>query len=171
MVSAAWTATRDREKSYGDETQEVPLAACTVGSIPTRDHFFGAEVCMRLLVCGGRGYNDLARGRAVLDRFHAKHPVSILIQGGANGADFMAAQWALANGIHCAEVAALWRAYGKAAGPKRNAAMLSLAPDAVIAFPGGAGTANMVAQAEAAGVKVWRIDQPTSATPRPPPTA
>jgi predicted Rossmann-fold nucleotide-binding protein len=34
--------------------------------------------------------------------------------------------------------------------------MLLLRPDVVIAFPGGAGTADMVRAATAAGVKVWQ---------------
>lgn len=112
---------------------------------------------MRLLVCGGRGYNDLAYGRSVLDRFHAKYPVDVLIEGGANGADMMARGWASVNGVHGATVHAMWELHGPKAGPLRNAAMLKLSPDAVIAFPGGRGTENMCRQAEDAGVKVYRI--------------
>jgi len=40
------------------------------------------------------------------------------------------------------------------AGPERNAAMLGLGPDLVVAFPGGSGTAGMVRLAKAAGVEV-----------------
>ena len=48
-----------------------------------------------------------------------------------------------------------WKKHGRAAGPIRNKQMLEEAkPDLVIAFPGGAGTANMVKQAREAGVKV-----------------
>lgn len=118
---------------------------------------------MKVLVCGGRDYGDLDRMLRVLDKFHAKHPISVLIHGGAQGADILSGVWAERRGVHCATVLARWNHHGKKAGPMRNAAMLELKPDAVIAFPGGRGTADMVRQAEAAGVKVYRIDERTEA--------
>lgn len=120
---------------------------------------------MKLLVCGGRDYADAVRLDAVLDKFHAKHPVDVLIHGGAAGADILAHRWAERRGVHTAYVGALWQQYGKAAGPKRNATMLLLGPDVAIAFPGGKGTQNMVTLAEAAGVKVYRITGGSSGTP------
>ncbi len=113
---------------------------------------------MKVLVCGGRDYRDQDRMWRALDACHKKHGITMVIHGGAAGADVMSGDWALEKGIHCATVNALWTRYGKKAGPHRNAAMLELKPDAVIAFPGGRGTANMVTQAEAAGVKVWKIE-------------
>jgi hypothetical protein len=51
-----------------------------------------------------------------------------------------------------------WNTLGRAAGPIRNGRMLRDGlPDAVIAFAGGIGTANLVAQARAAGVTVYEI--------------
>lgn len=48
---------------------------------------------------------------------------------------------------------------GRAAGPMRNKQMLEEGkPDLVVAFPGGAGTENMVKQAKAAGIRVLRIE-------------
>jgi hypothetical protein len=77
------------------------------------------------------------------------------MQGGASGADTFAKEWATTKpGIERYVCHADWDKYGKAAGPKRNARMLEWKPDMVIAFPGGAGTANMVKQAEAMGVRV-----------------
>ena len=81
----------------------------------------------------------------------------VIIEGGAPGADRLAREWAERNGIHCATVKARWANYNAAAGPLRNAVMLSLGPDLVVAFPGGVGTENMVKQAEAAGVDVMRV--------------
>lgn len=49
-----------------------------------------------------------------------------------------------------------WTTHGKAAGPIRNSQMLKEGlPDLVVAFlaPDSRGTANMIAQAEKAGVK------------------
>ncbi len=48
-----------------------------------------------------------------------------------------------------------WSKYGRRAGPIRNKQMLDVGkPHLVVAFPGGAGTANMVKQAKAAGVPI-----------------
>lgn len=111
---------------------------------------------MKALVCGGRDFTDRDALFAALDRAHAKRPLTMVIHGGAKGADTLAGQWASARGILSARVDALWDAHGKAAGPRRNRAMLELFPEGVIAFPGGAGTADMVAAAREAGVPVWQ---------------
>ena len=110
---------------------------------------------MKILVCGGRDYDDQHFVFASLDRLHASKGVSIVIHGDAPGADTLAGQWAEAHGIHFAAVPALWNKLGRKAGPLRNEAMLQLAPDAVVAFPGGRGTAHMVGLAKEAGIKVW----------------
>lgn len=115
---------------------------------------------MKLLVCGGRDYADAEALDHVLELAFEHHGWTaarvILIEGGARGADRLARQWATANGVHCATVPALWASHGKAAGHQRNAAMLELLrPDYCIAFPGGAGTADMVRRCQAANVPVW----------------
>lgn len=110
---------------------------------------------MKVIVCGGRDFDDRNAVFNALDKAHGHKPISMVIHGGARGADTLAGQWADARGILSAQVEALWDAHGKAAGPRRNRAMLSLFPDGVIGFPGGRGTSDMVAAARAAGVKVW----------------
>lgn len=110
---------------------------------------------MKVIVCGGRDYSDGAAVFAALDQAHKHKPISMVIHGGAQGADYLAGKWAYARGIISARVEALWDAHGKAAGPRRNRAMLQLFPEGVIAFPGGRGTADMIAAAREAGVKVW----------------
>jgi hypothetical protein len=112
---------------------------------------------MIVLVCGGRDYNDAARLNAVLDHLHNREAIRVLIQGGARGADSWAHKWALDRGVHVAEVKAMWHRFGPSAGPQRNAAMLALKPDYVVAFPGGTGTAHMTAIARAKGVSVLVI--------------
>lgn len=114
---------------------------------------------MIALVCGGRDYDAALAMHAFLDAFHAETPISLLVQGDARGADRMAATWAASRGVHYAAVPALWNRYGNAAGPRRNAAMLLLRPEVVIAFPGGSGTADMVKQAKAAGVPVLEVSR------------
>lgn len=112
---------------------------------------------MKLLVCGGRDYGDVDRADKLLDRIHANRKIQIVIEGGATGADSLARMWAKKRGVLCATVPALWSKRGRGAGPQRNAAMLTLGPDGVLAFPGGAGTANMVQAAKDAGVPVMEV--------------
>ena len=104
---------------------------------------------MRVLVCGGRDYNDDVSCLSQIN-------ISILIHGQARGADARAAQWAQENGIHTAGVPALWDYFNKAAGYRRNSAMLLLLPEYCVAFPGGRGTEMMVELCEKKGIPVWR---------------
>lgn len=129
---------------------------------------------MRVLVCGGRDYADGRHLIAELDRLHEAMPFSVVIEGDAPGADWMAGShppeqwvrgrfyadpgWAWVRRIPGEHYPADWDRHGKAAGPIRNRQMLDEGkPDLVIAFPGGRGTANMIEQAERAGVPVRRI--------------
>lgn len=116
----------------------------------------------RVLVCGGRGYNDEDRLQAVLDKYHSVSGITAIIQGGASGADTFASTWAYTRGVREERYDPDWKLYGDAAGPMRNAQMLSEGkPDLVIAFPtpGAAnkGTRNMIKQARKAGVEVVEI--------------
>jgi hypothetical protein len=113
----------------------------------------------RVLVCGGRDYSNDECLRAVLDRAHAANPIVALMQGGARGADSLAAQWARDHDIpEVITFHADWERHGKAAGAIRNKLMLDAGkPDIVIAFPGGKGTANMVKQAKERGVPVAHV--------------
>jgi hypothetical protein len=89
-----------------------------------------------------------------LDLIHAETPITELMQGGAAGVDAFARDWAATNSVKRYVCRADWTTHGRAAGPIRNARMLEWKPDALIAFPGGPGTANMTMQAKAAGVRV-----------------
>jgi predicted Rossmann-fold nucleotide-binding protein len=112
----------------------------------------------RVLVCGGRNYDDHLRVAAVLNRLHNAKGISLIIQGGARGADELAFGWARANGIEEIQFDADWENQGSFAGPARNKRMLDEGkPDLVIAFPGGRGTADMVRKARRAGVEVVEI--------------
>jgi len=108
---------------------------------------------MRLLVTGGRKYSDKKAVYGILDKLEP----TLVIHGGATGADRLAARWAYEKCVPCACFVAPWETAHKAAGPMRNHWMLEYGePDKVLAFPGGSGTENMIKQAEKAGIKVWR---------------
>lgn len=106
---------------------------------------------LKAIVCGGRNW----RGRAAVWRVLSQiQPTSVIEGGCPTGADKYAREWARDHSVGLLTVPAEWDKYGKAAGPLRNKRMLAEAPDVVIAFPGGRGTADMVRQARAAGVRV-----------------
>lgn len=108
---------------------------------------------MRLLVAGGRDFSDREQLYRVLDQLHAETPLTALIHGAARGADTLAASWARVRQVAVVPCPADWCKYGRSAGPIRNLSMLcEHAPDMVLAFPGGHGTANMVSQARQRGV-------------------
>lgn len=109
---------------------------------------------MRVLVCGGRKFDEWQTVAKALD---ALEKPTVLMQGGASGADALAVKWAETRGVPVITFPANWR-QGKKGGPLRNAFMLSEGkPDLVVAFPGGAGTDDMVAKARGAGVTVQHI--------------
>jgi hypothetical protein len=110
---------------------------------------------MRILVCGGRDYADDRALNEALDAIHREKNVTQLIHGAARGADSLAAAWGKSRGIPALAFPADWAAHGKAAGFRRNEAMLRDGrPELVVAFPGGKGTAHMVKLSRAAGVAV-----------------
>lgn len=111
----------------------------------------------RVLVCGGRDWDLQETTFNLLDQFAEKYPVAAVVHGGARGADTLAGRWAQERGLLCHVFPADWETHGRAAGPIRNQKMLTEgAPDYVIAFPGGAGTADMVRRATKARIRVWR---------------
>jgi predicted Rossmann-fold nucleotide-binding protein len=69
--------------------------------------------------------------------------VTEVVCGGAPGVDRSAEKWAEFHGVKCTVIYADWDRYAEAAGPIRNAQMAKYA-DALIAFPGGKGTKNMI---------------------------
>lgn len=113
---------------------------------------------MRVLVCGGRDYDDIPRICEELDKLHSNRRIEVVIAGGARGADFLAANWASMRAVRKEIYPADWDMLGRRAGPIRNQQMLDKGkPDLVVVFPGGRGTADMVRRARAAGVEISEI--------------
>lgn len=133
---------------------------------------------MRVLVCGGRDYNNYDRINQVLGGLHhgTAGPITCVIEGGASGADRMAFHWSRNSHVEEHEsYDALWddltiegavvknrpngRWYNVMAGFQRNQRMIDEGrPDLVVAFPGGNGTADMVARARAARIPVLEVN-------------
>lgn len=112
---------------------------------------------MKVIIAGGRDYELTDADRARLDRARSELPITEVVCGCARGADTGGEDWAKARGVPVARFPADWKKFGRSAGPRRNLQMAQYA-EALIAFPGGSGTANMVQQATERGLKVldWR---------------
>lgn len=112
----------------------------------------------RVLVCGGRKFRDTALLIGTLDSYHHLYTFTLLIEGGALGADRLAREWAKLRGVPIKTYEADWDTYGDAAGRIRNRLMLvDGKPDLVIAFKGGPGTNNMCLQSMKRMVEVIRV--------------
>ena len=114
----------------------------------------------RLLVCGDRKWRERHYLFDTLDDIHALYGVSLLIEGGASGADRVAKEWAHSRDIPVEEYPAEWDKYGKAAGPIRNRQMFyGGQPEMVVAFHRSLntskGTRDMVLIAREAGVPTY----------------
>lgn len=110
----------------------------------------------RVLVCGGQTYTDMRHVTKVLDGLVPKP--TLIIQGGAFGADACASEWAYKRDVLERQFPADWKKHGRAAGPIRNQQMLDEGkPDLVVAFPGGSETEDMKRRARAAGVRVIEV--------------
>lgn len=117
-----------------------------------------------VVVTGGRDYTNSSHVFQVLRDLSP----SLVIQGGAKGADRLAVVYAEKHQRDVYTCAARWAEDGnRAAGPKRNRRMLALAqrmseifemPLKVVAFPGGPGTASCVARAKELGLEVIEVE-------------
>ena|SRR3990167_8122324 len=115
---------------------------------------------MRVLVCGGRDFDDSYLFWEYMDNLRAEG-MDHIISGGARGADHLAEMYADREEINIDVYPADWEKFGKSAGYIRNKQMLIEGrPDLVIAFPGGKGTAMMVKLAKEAGVPVKEVMGP-----------
>lgn len=121
----------------------------------------------RILVFGGRDYNDQAMVFGVLDMIAEERVINAIIQGDCpTGADKLARMWAITRNHHCDSYPANWRVHGKAAGPIRNQQMIDEGrPTMGLGFPGGKGTADMARRLKAAGIPVQEIGPSTPARP------
>ena len=120
---------------------------------------------MRILVCGGRTYDDRDSVWRTLDDYQRRYGPVTIIQGGATGADALAKEWCYRQpNVTLISVPANWEdlsppdavirtradgsKYDANAGIRRYAEMLDEKPDLVLAFPGNRGTRQILRRAE-----------------------
>lgn len=114
----------------------------------------------KILVCGGREFDDWAVLCGWLDQAQEHYGHVEIIEGEAKGADFLARVWAKYRGVPCHRFPVDWTKHKRAAGPIRNQQMLDEGqPDVVMAFPGDTGTEDMISKVLDAGVQVFRFDK------------
>lgn len=112
---------------------------------------------MRIIVAGSRDFDDYDLLCEKMDRFVRRldKGKTVILSGGAKGADRLGERWAYENGITVEVYRADWDKYGKAAGMIRNSEMVENA-SALVAFWDGEsrGTADTISKAEQKGLQV-----------------
>lgn len=125
---------------------------------------------MRHLLAGGRHLDDGGLVRAMLDALRARHSPTVLIHGGHPDLGPQAEAWARRHDLHVIRYPANRHLHGRRAEMLRNAFMLvDSRPDLVLALPGGADTADLVARAHALRLTVLGPADPSCGSPAPNP--
>jgi hypothetical protein len=121
---------------------------------------------MKVLVCGGRDFDDAIVAYAALNAIDKESTITAIVHGDCPGADKLASEWAEDNNKTIHAHPAQWKKYGRAAGPIRNQEMLNTHPDIdlIVALPGGRGTEGMIKLAEAKGIKIHRVTNKSEAS-------
>jgi hypothetical protein len=109
---------------------------------------------MRVVVTGGRDFDDRAMLWAGLDRLYELSPITELIEG-ARWVNQAAGQEVVKH----ITVEAEWTKHGKSAGYLRNVRMADMRPDLVFAAPGGRGTTMMISIAHDRGIRVIYLEK------------
>lgn len=106
---------------------------------------------MKLIIAGGRDFNDYDLIRNEADKFISElEPSSVtIVSGGAKGVDALGEKYARGNNFKIEIFKADWSKYGRAAGPKRNELMAQYASH-LLAFWNGEskGTKSMISLAK-----------------------
>jgi len=112
---------------------------------------------LKIIIAGGRDYTLQTHHYQFLDQLL---PLVAEVVSGAcpTGVDHAGEAWARSHNITVKTFPADWKVLGRAAGPIRNQAMAVYA-DAVVLFPGGAGTESMAKIAGLKGLRIWDLRQ------------
>ena len=86
----------------------------------------------KLIIAGGRDFNDYNLMCAELDIFLSDNPdFTIIISGMAKGADSLGTRYAKEHDINLIEMPANWNKFGRSAGYRRNEEMAKVADGCV----------------------------------------
>jgi len=109
---------------------------------------------MKLAVVGSRNFNDYPLMKKYLDKIHSIEPITLIVSGGALGADTYAECWAEDNKVSRKIFKPEWNKYGKKAGFLRNVTIIENS-NKVIAFWDGKsrGTKHSIDLAKKQGKK------------------
>jgi len=107
---------------------------------------------LKIAVVGSRGFNDYDYMTSILNNIE---DITLIVSGGAPGADRLAEMYADQNNINKLILKADWDKYGKSAGMIRNKDIVDNA-EFIIAFWDGVskGTKNSIDRAKKAGKQV-----------------
>lgn len=107
---------------------------------------------MVLAVVGSRTFQNYTWLEECLEAAFRRGEISLIISGGARGADSLAIRFARSHGIPFEVISADWERWGRRAGPIRNSELIRRA-DAVAAFWDGVsrGTLDSIAKARHSG--------------------
>lgn len=112
-----------------------------------------------VLICGSRYWTNQGK---ISRRMKLQPRDTMIIEGGAPGADCIAGEVADELGLPHAKVEANWNFYKKAAGAVRNRWMLNLKPTLVIGFHSNLaeskGTKDCIEEAQRRGILTEIID-------------
>jgi hypothetical protein len=118
----------------------------------------------RVVIFGSRSWRDV---QAIRDFVFSLPEGSVVIHGGADGADAIAGRAAQERGLEVVVFKAAWGKYGKAAGPIRNAQMISEGhPTQARGYRRGLkspGTDGMARLLRRAGIPVTVVEEAVSA--------
>jgi YspA, cpYpsA-related SLOG family len=109
---------------------------------------------MRLIVCGGRHFRDMALVEKALRRINAVRQIDVIVHGGSAGIGMPVETWGREHDVHIIRYPPC-RSPGRSGDSKRDEFMLlDGRPDAVLAFPGGRRTKAFVELASAQRIPV-----------------
>lgn len=109
---------------------------------------------MRLLVCGGRHFDDAALVEYELGRLHQSAPITVIVHGGATKLGAAAETWARRHEIHVVRYPANFSLGRRGDGARDSFMLEDGRPEMLLVFPGGRRTADLLRRARAFGARL-----------------
>ena len=110
-----------------------------------------------IAIAGGKHVENVDIIWTTLDQVRAKYGDMVLVHGGSDGVEKLAARWAETRGVDQIVCKPDWNRHNRAAPFKRNDEMLNLLPKGIVAFPGSGITENLIDKARKLGIPVHRV--------------